>query len=196
MMGKLRLTLWFMGAFVLFYLVPGSYHPFALPRYLPLTAFEAALPLIPASFFIYLSAYLLYGSAILLVREGEPMQRFTRSAFLVLLIGGGMFYLFPTTYPRPSYPMDVAEPLWYVMQLVHAADAPTNCCPSLHVAYACLCPWFVRGRSKLLDSLLSLWAFAVVVSTLTTKQHYLIDVLAAMVLVMLVVWFEAKWWRV
>ncbi|MBI4042683.1 MAG: phosphatase PAP2 family protein, partial [Deltaproteobacteria bacterium] len=57
---------------------------------------------------------------------------------------------------------------------------PTNCCPSLHVAtvYICCLPYLYEQKGKFIC--LFLWASAIAISTLTTKQHYFIDIVAGL----------------
>jgi membrane-associated phospholipid phosphatase len=68
-------------------------------------------------------------------------------------------------------------------------DAPANCLPSLHVSscfISSLCFWS-ESRKKAIA--LSLWSVVVSISTMTTKQHYFIDVWTAALLTAAAYWF-------
>ncbi len=103
-----------------------------------------------------------------------PAERFGRT---YLAIGAieilhlVIFVLYPTTYPRPAG--DTSYPLFEFLKFF---DSPTNCFPSLHVAipiFLALAIW--RGGKKI-GILFLFWAILLALSTLTTKQHYLLDV--------------------
>lgn len=192
--AKLRLSIGFVGAFAVCYGVPNGYQPFAEPRYLPLTGWEENLPFVPASFVVYVSAYLLYALAVWAVPTGEAMQRFARCAFAILLLCGLAFFFWPTIYPRPAYPNDAHPFLLGLMAAISAFDNPANCCPSLHVAYAILCTWVLREQPWPYVLMIGLWALAIIISTLTTKQHYALDVVVATALTIGVILLESRLW--
>src|SRR5262249_21297683 len=93
-----------------------------------------------------------------------------------------IFVLYPITGPRPSDGADVPLYAW----LVHF-DAVSNCMPSLHAGltvYSMLFGWQVtagwlslRQRSAIF-AFAGAWAGAIFDSTLATKQHYAVDLLA------------------
>ncbi len=68
-----------------------------------------------------------------------------------------------------------------LIALVHRSDPPWNAWPSLHVSQSLLCAlalarWRAAHRLWLRVALAALW-IAISLSTLTTKQHYIFDVL-------------------
>jgi membrane-associated phospholipid phosphatase len=76
-------------------------------------------------------------------------------------------------------------------------DTPANCCPSLHVSTAFLTAFIfidssseggVRRERRGYLAIYLVWAFAIAVSTLTTKQHYLVDVVTGFVLALAHYW--------
>jgi membrane-associated phospholipid phosphatase len=68
------------------------------------------------------------------------------------------------------------------MSFVRGVDAATSCVPSLHVADSMLAAFLMRRERPKLFPWLMTWAVAIAVSTLTTKQHYLVDVLTGIAL--------------
>ena len=92
---------------------------------------------------------------------------------------------FPSFYPRPEFEVNtISEAL---VQLTRKIDASHNTFPSGHVTFA----WIMflgAVKTKLanqvegLKALYLLWAIGIAMSTLTLKQHYLIDVLSGITL--------------
>jgi membrane-associated phospholipid phosphatase len=68
------------------------------------------------------------------------------------------------------------------MQWVRTIDAPVNCCPSLHVSSCLLCLWLLGFERRARALAVGAVALASIVSTLTFKQHYAIDILAGALL--------------
>ena len=111
------------------------------------------------------------------------MCRFFAADLLSRLVCFAIFLVFPTTNTRP-----VIEPegFWNrVMLMVYQVDAADNLFPSIH----CLVSWFcyigLRGRRevpKWYRGVSCLLAVLVCISTLTTKQHVIVDVIGGVLL--------------
>ncbi len=173
---KLSLLAVYALAYQIFYTIPNLY-PLYAPKMISLMGVDLVTPFVPWTFVIYISHYVLALSAILLINSEENFWSYVRMMFLTLLISGSFFWFFPTVYPRPDYP-DVDN--WLVsftMNLVRSADTPNNCFPSMHVATAVVTTLIMRQvRPRFFWIYLS-WTIAVLISTLTTKQHYFIDII-------------------
>ncbi len=191
---KICMILGFAAAYLVFYIIP-NFHPIFPPRLLPLLGVDRAVPLIPWTFIIYLSDYLLALTVILWVGSLEKYNSLTRVAFTVLVLSGLCFMFFPTTYPRPTYP--AGEP-WFIdflMNLVGSADTPNNCFPSMHVALTGACTYAIRNSSTRSRLLYLVWSLLIFASTLTTKQHYFVDILGGIVAVSVAILLEEKCYR-
>lgn len=172
---KLFLLGAFSVAYGFFYLFP-NFFPLTTPRYLPLLPIDVHTPLIPWTFAIYLSDYLMVFVVIALIPDKEHFNSMARMSFGVLIVSGIFFLLFPTTYPRPPYP-EVENPvIAFMMGLVAVADMPTNCFPSMHVAITSVAMWATRPFRTRLQFFFWLWGTLIFISTMTTKQHYLVDI--------------------
>jgi len=148
--------------------------------YLPLTWIDHAVPLIPWTFLVYTSDYLLALIVIILIQDKERFNSLARMAFGVLIACGAFFWFFPTVYPRPVYP-DLHQPwLQNLLTFVSTYDTPGNCFPSHHIAVTAICTWCVRSFGRRTQMVFILWALLVFASTLTTKQHYVIDIVGGM----------------
>jgi membrane-associated phospholipid phosphatase len=96
------------------------------------------------------------------------------------ILAAVVFFVWPTTGVAQD-PMSggTVGLLWSVLQ---AVDRPANLFPSLHVANTCTCAlalWRERGGWRLVAPV---WAVAIALSTLTTKQHLLIDLFGGLAL--------------
>lgn len=171
---KILCFLLFGAAYCLFYLWP-NFWPLFPPAFLPLSSIDLAVPFLPWTFLIYVSDYLVFVIAIYML-DLEGFNAFSRKMFLTLLICGGFFIFFPTAYPRPVYPENQPLLIHLVMNLVGVADSPLNCFPSMHVALTTVAAWSVRCLGRKTFIAFCVWAVAIFISTLTTKQHYLADI--------------------
>lgn len=181
----------FMSAYGLLYVIPNFFLSLP-PKELPMLWIDRAVPLVPWTFLIYTSDYFVFVVAMFLLTEKEKFNSFTRMMFGVLFVCGAFFYGFPTTYPRPNYPAETHRLLGAVMQFVAFADSPRNCFPSMHVGLTAVATWSMRhfGHRTLLA--FSLWSLAIFASTLTTKQHYFLDVLGGLMVMSLIVALENR----
>lgn len=146
---------------------------------------DQSIPFVPWTVIFYVSCYLFWivNYIIGCRQEKEVAFRFLAADFFAKTICLFCFLLFPTTNVRPFIE---GKDIWEkMMQGVYAADAADNLFPSIH----CLTSWFcyiaVRKNPKIKKPyrLFSLfYALAVCVSTLTTKQHVIIDMIGGIFL--------------
>lgn len=169
---------------------------FGPARVLPLTSLDLAVPLIPWTIWIYGSGSKAAFFAWLMVPDSAAGKRLLLTVSLCAVLTCVVFAAWPTTYPRELYPLPAgAGPTLLEFASLRAADSPTNCFPSLHVALAwglaLNCRSWAGGSAAspatrsvpdlALRWLPIAWAAAVTVTTLTTKQHYLVDIPAGLV---------------
>jgi membrane-associated phospholipid phosphatase len=161
------------------YLVPN--HVQLRPaRQLPWTALDAAVPFVPATLWIYFSDYLLVASAFLLCRDWTEVRRFVRAYFALLVVGSAVHLLWPTTFPRDGFPVSGDGITVTAFRILRQIDLPTSCLPSMHVASSYLAAFSLWRHRPSVRAVWLAWATAVAVSTLTAKQHYLVDVVAGL----------------
>lgn len=158
--------------------------PWAEPVLLPMTAIDHAIPFVPATVWLYGSLTTTALLAWLMVPNQLEGRRIFFSAALAAVLCWVFFAFWPTTFPRELYPLPNSATGWFANATLaefndlRQADSPTNCFPSQHVAlvWAMSLTWagfLVRPWSRPLPIL---YAIGVSVCTLTTKQHYLVDV--------------------
>ena len=149
------------------------------------TVLDQQIPVIPWTIVIYFGCYLVWIVNYLIAasREKEFVWRFFAADVLARLVCMAFYLLLPTTNVRPSIP---EQGFWnQMLTLLYQMDAADNLFPSIH----CLNSWFcyiaVRSRREIPRwyQRFSFWAaLAVFVSTLTTKQHVIADVIGGALL--------------
>lgn len=171
-MSRLRdLGVWYVY-FSLGYLGVAWYQ--GAPRFDPEVAWDALIPFVPLSILVYVSQYVLLVTAASFAKRHEL---FFRRLYLVSTAGFLCFLVFPTQIDRPA-------PVNLLYEWLYRFDPPVNCFPSLHTAIA-----FVSAAA--LGPWAFAWASGIALSTVLTKQHYLIDTFAGLVLAGAVCWIRA-----
>jgi membrane-associated phospholipid phosphatase len=150
------------------------------------TRLDDAIPFWPWTSWCYLPFY----AGVFIIAIGGFRRRalFNRGlvAVAVLIAVGAMGHIFVgAEYPRPvlqpPYP-DISS--WF-MAAVWRIDPPGNVFPSLHVAHTTMLSLIlIRDRPRL-GIVALVMATMLALSTLTTKQHFIADVLAGYLLAFL-----------
>ena len=98
-----------------------------------------------------------------------------------------LFYIFfPSFYPRELF-VDISTISGWLIEITRSIDGPHNTFPSGHVTFAWLLMFFVNlsqytRKHTWVKVAYFCWAILVSISTLTLKQHFIVDVIAGMVL--------------
>lgn len=161
---------------------------------------DEKIPLIPWTILIYFGCYLFWivNYTLIYRKSREKAYRFFVSDFLSRTICLVCFLVYPTTLERPVIQGGgVCEDL---LQWLYRIDAPVNLFPSIH----CLVSWncYIGIRD---DVSISVWyrrfsaaaAILVFISTLTTKQHVIVDVAGGVLVSEVTYWLgkRTEWWR-
>lgn len=165
----------------LYIIIPALYPP--EHRYAPNLALDRVLPLVPAWSLVYGALYLfLIVLPVLVVRQEALIQR-TVNAYLFIWITAYAFFflLYPTVAPRPALVTGSGFGTWGLRAL-YGADPPYNCFPSLHVAHSFVSAWAAFRVHRGVGRVALAFAGLVAVSTLFTRQHYVIDVVGGCLL--------------
>ena len=102
---------------------------------------------------------------------------------LISMITIVIFQLFPVGYPREFYPLPhVNSPSVNLFYKLRYLDSPMNCFPSLHVSLCFLFSFGHWSESKKVFWVSLIITILISLSTLTTKQHYIADGVAGLIL--------------
>jgi membrane-associated phospholipid phosphatase len=173
-------------------------HPVFPVTVMPRTPLDALVPFQPGALAIYASLWLYVSLAIAWLRDERELRSHGIAAAAVSVAGLAIFLCWPTAVPRVAG--EATGPA-FGFALLHEIDASGNACPSLHVAFAVLAgAWLDRilremGAGKRWRAGNGVWAAAIVYSTLATRQHVVLDVVAGAGLGLAVAFAHAWWTR-
>jgi membrane-associated phospholipid phosphatase len=147
---------------------------------------EALIPFVPASLFIYISVYLIFPIAFLLLNKLEDFEKLALVFLITSLVHYAFFLLMPVHFTlRPDLENGQGV-LASLIRLFYTFDQTTNCFPSMHVSFAFLSYYGMKKFRPEHAPIFLFMALAISLSTLLMKQHYLLDVVSAYLLVVLI----------
>ena len=148
----------------------------------PEVALDRAFPLQPAWALVYGSLYLfLILLPVFVVRQQEQVRRTVLAYLMIWITAYVCFFVYPTQAPRPAEVAGQGFVAWG-LRFLYAADPPYNCFPSLHVAHSFVSALACSRVHRGVGIGGAVCASIVGLSTLFTKQHYVLDVLAGILL--------------
>ncbi|HEX2342109.1 MAG TPA: phosphatase PAP2 family protein [Vicinamibacterales bacterium] len=152
------------------------------PQHAPELALDRLVPLRPGWALVYGSLYLfLFLLPVFVVRQQEQI-RLTVLAYLMVWIAAYIVFLvYPTRAPRPEAVAGEGFMVWG-LRFLYDADPPYNCFPSLHVAHSFVSALTSSRVHRGVGIAAVVCAALVGLSTLFTKQHYVLDVVAGVFL--------------
>ncbi len=153
--------------------------------YVPEIALDRAIPVQPAWMLVYGSLYaFVVILPLLAVRRWEIGRRAMQAFLAVMIVSYAGFLLYPVAAPRPAQ-VDGSGFLPWTLRLAYALDTPYGCFPSLHVAYSFVSALTCYRLDKGVGIAAAVWASLIGLSTLFTKQHYAVDVVAGAALALI-----------
>jgi membrane-associated phospholipid phosphatase len=151
---------------------------------MPLTVIDQWIGFAPLALIPYLSLWLYCSLPVTLMPTRARLLNFGFWIGAMCLLALSIFYWWPNAMP----PADIDWAQHPSVAFLKAVDAAGNACPSLHVAAAVYSSFWVYWLMRELrlgwraQSIQILWGVAIVYSTMATKQHVALDVLAGTVL--------------
>jgi membrane-associated phospholipid phosphatase len=171
--GAIIVIAFFIGYFLLL-----RFHIFPV-REMPTTTLDLLIAFQPAALPLYLALYLYLPIAPWLLEDKRDQNACCLAFSGLCLVGLLIFLFWPTAIPRPD--SAAYRPLI-------AIDGRGNACPSLHAAFAVFSAICIDrlarhlGDRGLARSLSWLWCLGILYSTLATKQHVAVDMVAGIAL--------------
>jgi membrane-associated phospholipid phosphatase len=157
------------------------------------TRLDDALPFWPWTAWCYLPFYAaIFVMAIGGFRHRALFDRTARSVLLVMFVGALGHTLVRAEYPRPVLHAPFSGLSETFMAWVQSVDQPGNVFPSLHIAHTTMLSLLLmRDRPRLGGVALGM-ATLLAISTMTTKQHFVADVVSGYLLAFLGVWLAVR----
>lgn len=170
----------FVALVPLYIFIPG-FAP-AGTRHVPELSWDRLIPLRPGWALVYGTLYLfLILLPVFAVRQEKLIRRTVFAYLMVWITAYACFIAYPTVAPRPAAVAGRGFAAWG-LRFLYDADPPYNCFPSLHVAHSFVSALACGRVHRELGIAAVLVALLVAVSTLYSKQHYLLDVAAGILL--------------
>lgn len=157
-----------------------NHFPSRSPALLTAFPFESAIRLMPWTSWIYLSYFLMILYVGVRLLRHEWFIKGVSAIACVITVSGIIFLVYPTTIVRP--PISDGDPSAWVLALVRIVDPPNNCFPSLHVGLIFSCTLLMLMARRAEGVVMLIWSILISISTLTTKQHYAIDLIGGLCL--------------
>lgn len=153
------------------------------------TSLDEKIPLLPVFSIIYLGCYIFWALNYLLVgRTGKKhFYQFVSCIFISYTLCGLIFIIFPTMIERPD--IKVTSLSTALLNYVYVSDTPVNLFPSMHCLISWLCFIGIRNKKEIprLYQIISLIiAILVCISTVTLKQHFVVDIIAGILIAELI----------
>ena len=155
-------------------------------NYLDMTgAIDRVIPVIPAFSIIYFIAFpFWYVTYFLICRsDRDRCWRVVITDVAAKMLCGVIFVLIPTTNVRPAVTgSGLGETL---LNFIYAADSPDNLFPSIHCLESWICFLAIRDEEKVptwIKTSAFVLAFLICLSTLFTKQHVFVDMIAGVMI--------------
>jgi len=181
-------ALWY-AAFSAIYTFTGRFHlraPATFELWLP----DRLIPFIDWTIWVYASQFLLLYGCFLGVNSARAVSRMVYAISLASLLAFTIFLICPTEFPRGMTVKAGSEA--FAFRFLYSIDSAANCFPSLHVALAWLSALSLRDERKKAGAMAIVWAALISVSTMTTKQHYFVDIVGGVGLALLCRWLIGK----
>jgi len=151
------------------------------PVNVPELALDAAVPLQPSWSVVYGSLFLAALLPGFVVHQQELLQRAILAYLALWLVSFICFLAYPTAAPLHAKVAGNGFFEWALLA-IYGSDVHYNCFPSLHVAQCFLAAFVCYRVNRGVGAVTGVWAFFVGLSTLYTKQHYILDVIAGALL--------------
>ena len=158
--------------------------PVFAPKLLPLGSIDHFFGFHPWTVWIYMSDYFLIFMPLFLVHDKDFFKTMIKGFMWNFIIHFSIFFFFPTTMIRPALIENNFTN--FAFNILRTFDTPNNCFPSQHVSLCFVvasCFWHYNRKSA---PIFLLWASAIAVSTMTTKQHYFLDVLGGLIVALMI----------
>jgi membrane-associated phospholipid phosphatase len=152
-------------------------------------ALERAIPFVPWTIWIYFSFFIFIGSTVFRV-DDRLFWRFVVSSSMAALIAWTIVVIFPVSFDRPDPALIDNELHRRIYSFVHAADPWHITFPSLHVGVTWICNFLLWNRPGRRWRILL--GVGISLSTLTTKQHLVSDVIGGVALAWFCVWLTGR----
>lgn len=167
-----------------------NHYTFFPPKELHMLMLDHEVPFLPWTQWIYHTEVPFIFFFFLSLKKTHVIQQVMGTMAILIVVSCTLFIFFPSTYPRENFiPLLTSsfhdQSLLFFWQYI---DRPTNCFPSLHVGTCYLLSFACLEENLTKGILTIIYASLIAISTLTTKQHYVVDIISGFLLAALI-WY-------
>ena len=151
---------------------------------MPLTELDIAVGFKPATIFLYVSLWLYVSLPPALQATRRELINYGLAMGALCVAGLACFLFWPTAVPAAN--IDWGQNFGF--SILKGVDAAGNACPSLHVATAVFSAMWINrqlievGAPRIVRVFNWAWCIGIAYSTLATKQHVAVDMVAGAIL--------------
>lgn len=144
------------------------------------TTLELRIPYIELAYIFYYGAFFQPVLLFYFLQTKHDIQLLSRRMTLSILIGGACFLVLPTR--NRFQDLEISRSSW-IGEFAASFTGTYNMMPSLHVTLSTLmCTACLSHATKLWRIILVVWLGILIVSTVVTHQHHIIDVFTGLLL--------------
>ena len=160
------------------------------PTYLTLLWIDQLIPFLPNTVLIYVSEFFLFWAVYILSKDLTNANKYLYTFMTIQFVSCMIFWIWPTTFPRHLFPLpeNLNAITYTIFSKLRVADSPASCAPSLHVSSCYVASFVFLNEQRRKLPFFFLWASLIAFSTLTTKQHYFIDVILGFLMAVITYW--------
>jgi len=173
----------FMAVFFVGYFLVLNFPVFPITQ-MPMTALDRLIGFHPGALALYLSLWIYISIPPSLMDDTSEIIGYASVAGGLSLVGLALFFFWPTAVPH----FDIDWARYGGFGPLKSVDLSGNACPSLHVAFAVFSAFSIgrlliqMGAPGALRVLNGCWCAGILLSTLATKQHVVLDLAAGAIL--------------
>ena len=151
---------------------------------MPVTWIDELVVFWPQSLLLYISLWVYVGLATALAKDLRELTAFGAASLAMIVVGLGTFMVAPTKVS--GFPIDWSR--YPSLAFLRSVDVTGNACPSLHAAFAAFTAFVIHRQLTAVRAARSLrvcnvlWCLGILYSTMATRQHVALDVVAGSVL--------------
>lgn len=160
-----------------------------------ITSLDLMMPFIPWMILPYLSSAVFFLLAFYLCKHRRNFYQLNQSLLIATLVAGYFFYFYPLYFgPYATGTATVIGQPWdWLFGMLRTIDKPYNQMPSLHIIYGVIL-WFslMQITKPITKVVVSVGIFTLLISTLLTHQHRIIDVITGLVFAVVILRFTKQ----
>ncbi|MBW8523750.1 phosphatase PAP2 family protein [Chryseobacterium chendengshani] len=141
---------------------------------------ESSIPFVPLSIIPYMASGIFFCAVFFSCKNKYQLKILTWRILFAIIVAGLFFITVPLqfSFTKPEVSNSILK---LPFSFLKAFDSPFNQSPSLHIVFAFIF-WSVFKDLSRWRNLVMIWLIFLGISTLTTYQHHLIDVLTGAIL--------------